>query len=798
MSTLPQLLTRASAIQAGEHTVVDVADILHGLIGHVQGLNETVKADIPDPIPPRTPSEYDGIEGFVRDLHCTVRECIDCGCLTPGGPTRCKRCVRDLDEPSDTPVFDPLPREVWGVIESWLVEHGMREHAGTIMHEALTNKVLGLVRESREVATRNAKDCAHLRRSAIELETERDNALSEAHATAKENQAMTEAIERLLSELAKPESVRLREVSDVMDGRAVIFVSLADRVAHELDELDEWIARAGRAEREHAEARANCIRMASELIWREDAINDLMTTGLARCQELEATIIRKHEDGYAWAQAWREARSAVDPLREDLRAARERIAELEAQYRCVDCEHVTKDRDEWQAKAERAESENASLRHLREGELKMRDELRAELEQCRKDLARTEADRKLAYESAANGCRVENELRAELTQLRNAHVTKADLDVLHGMLDDIRRADDAIAYARGVTARATGVPVVISSQGRVTVGEVVVYDARHADFAGNDKTVHADNLAERLMVAVRNHLMSAPSPAPAEPAHYTSTACRHDVHTDCRRSCKFCGEECRCDCHKTSETESDDSASSRSDATSRTPDAPERRAPLTREMAERRAGYFLDEEFKLEPSRYCQLRSKLTEILWRSGTSMTHVVEVQTDSSRWHVFLNGRRIESYYEGLAADETAEAIRTALACGTDPTAAIAQDQGERILAARLGGVRMCMLACVASLRAGGYSAGRLAEAIGYKVADLHGSGLQALANALFDAGKAEEVDAAIAKAREEALKEAGEACEAARIGDPFGWRRDIVQACVDRIRALSAPAAKGELR
>ncbi len=40
--------------------------------------------------------KYDGIEGFVKDLGCDVRECIDCGCLTPGGSTRCKRCAREV------------------------------------------------------------------------------------------------------------------------------------------------------------------------------------------------------------------------------------------------------------------------------------------------------------------------------------------------------------------------------------------------------------------------------------------------------------------------------------------------------------------------------------------------------------------------------------------------------------------------------------------------------------------------------------------------------------------------------
>lgn len=35
------------------------------------------------------------IEGFVSELGCTVRECIGCGCLVSGGPTRCKRCASE-------------------------------------------------------------------------------------------------------------------------------------------------------------------------------------------------------------------------------------------------------------------------------------------------------------------------------------------------------------------------------------------------------------------------------------------------------------------------------------------------------------------------------------------------------------------------------------------------------------------------------------------------------------------------------------------------------------------------------
>ena len=37
------------------------------------------------------------IDGFVEELGCTVRSCIDCGALVGGGPTRCIRCVRELE-----------------------------------------------------------------------------------------------------------------------------------------------------------------------------------------------------------------------------------------------------------------------------------------------------------------------------------------------------------------------------------------------------------------------------------------------------------------------------------------------------------------------------------------------------------------------------------------------------------------------------------------------------------------------------------------------------------------------------
>lgn len=37
--------------------------------------------------------KYDLPEGFIKELGCTVRACIDCGCLVSGGPTRCTRCA---------------------------------------------------------------------------------------------------------------------------------------------------------------------------------------------------------------------------------------------------------------------------------------------------------------------------------------------------------------------------------------------------------------------------------------------------------------------------------------------------------------------------------------------------------------------------------------------------------------------------------------------------------------------------------------------------------------------------------
>lgn len=34
-----------------------------------------------------------------------------------------------------------------------------------------------------------------------------------------------------------------------------------------------------------------------------------------------------------------------------------------------------------------------------------------------------------------------------------------------------------------------------------------------------------------------------------QPHDYVSTACQHEVHEQCRQTCKFCPARCRCACH---------------------------------------------------------------------------------------------------------------------------------------------------------------------------------------------------------------------------------------------------------
>lgn len=90
---------------------------------------------------------------------------------------------------------------------------------------------------------------AGYRRENEVLRSNCDHLSSENASLSSQVESMALRIESLAEELAKPEDVRLREVVAALDGHAVIFDGLGARVGHLLDEMDEWIERAGAAER---------------------------------------------------------------------------------------------------------------------------------------------------------------------------------------------------------------------------------------------------------------------------------------------------------------------------------------------------------------------------------------------------------------------------------------------------------------------------------------------------------------------------------------------------------------------
>lgn len=96
------------------------------------------------------------------------------------------------------------------------------------------------------------------------LRSNSDHLSSENASLASQVESMAMRIESLAGELAKPEDVRLREVVDALDGRAVIFDGLGARIGHLLDETDEWIVRAGEAERraDEYDAKLTAVRVA--------------------------------------------------------------------------------------------------------------------------------------------------------------------------------------------------------------------------------------------------------------------------------------------------------------------------------------------------------------------------------------------------------------------------------------------------------------------------------------------------------------------------------------------------------
>ena len=100
-----------------------------------------------------------------------------------------------------------------------------------------------------------------LRAKLAEVERERDAYQAANASLSSQVESMAMRIESLAEELAKPEDARLREVLDALEGRAVIFDGLGARVGHVLDEMDEWIGRAGEAERtvDAARRRLACV-----------------------------------------------------------------------------------------------------------------------------------------------------------------------------------------------------------------------------------------------------------------------------------------------------------------------------------------------------------------------------------------------------------------------------------------------------------------------------------------------------------------------------------------------------------
>ena len=128
-----------------------------------------------------------------------------------------------------------------------------------------------------------AQAVAPLRRENEVLRSNSDHLSSENASLANQVESMAMRIESLAEELTKPGDVRLREVLDALEGRAVIFDGLGARVGHLLDEMDEWIERAGVAERrlKKAEEVVMMARQLTAYAW-EDRLEDCEVSDSAK------------------------------------------------------------------------------------------------------------------------------------------------------------------------------------------------------------------------------------------------------------------------------------------------------------------------------------------------------------------------------------------------------------------------------------------------------------------------------------------------------------------------------------
>jgi len=110
-----------------------------------------------------------------------------------------------------------------------------------------------------------AQAVAPLRRENEVLRSNGDHLSSENASLASQVESMAMRIESLAEELAKPEDARLREVLDALDERFPIFDSIASRVSAALDEAEEFIRRAGEAERMIEAARRSLSSVAESM-----------------------------------------------------------------------------------------------------------------------------------------------------------------------------------------------------------------------------------------------------------------------------------------------------------------------------------------------------------------------------------------------------------------------------------------------------------------------------------------------------------------------------------------------------
>ena len=139
---------------------------------------------------------------------------------------------------------------------------------------------------------------AGYRRENEVLRSNSDHLSSENASLSSQVESMAMRIESLAEELAKPEDVRLREALDALEGRAVIFDGLGARVGHLLDEMDEWIGRAGEAERMVEAARRSLSSVAEAMT--EHAYQELASALESPPRIAVVVPVEVHEHGWQW------------------------------------------------------------------------------------------------------------------------------------------------------------------------------------------------------------------------------------------------------------------------------------------------------------------------------------------------------------------------------------------------------------------------------------------------------------------------------------------------------------------